>query len=492
MTRALRPHQVRALDALRQSFIAGRRRPIIALPTGGGKTLLSASIVQGALSKGKRVVFCVPAISLIDQTVVEFHREGITDVGVIQADHPMTDYAKPVQVASVQTLSRRGWPDADLVIVDEAHRAHKIIFDWMQAKPGMLFVGLSATPWTKGLGKYYDDLIIAATTQELIDAGYLSQFRVFAPSHPDLSGVRVTAGDYNEADLSQVMDKPKLVADVVSTWLRMGEDRPTLCFGVDKAHAKSLQRQFEAAGVPTAYVDDQTSRLDREAIRKAFARGDIRVVCNIGVLTTGVDWDVRCIVLARPTKSEMLYVQIIGRGLRMADGKDDCLILDHSDTTLRLGFVTDIHHGTLNDGRMAKASERKAEQRAEPLPKECPKCTYLKPAKVQQCPACGFKPERQTNIECEAGELVQVKGKTKVFSQQDKQRFWSGLLYHAEDKGYSRGWCSHKFKEKFGTWPRGLLDLATAPAPDVRAWIIAGQIRYAKSRQAAERSGRAA
>jgi superfamily II DNA or RNA helicase len=285
------------------------------------------------------------------------------------------------------------------------------------------------------------------------------------------------------------MDKPLLVADVVSTWLKMGEDRPTLCFGVDKAHAKSLQKQFERAGIPTAYVNDQTSRLDREAIRKAFQSGDVKVVCNIGVLTTGVDWDVRCIILARPTKSEMLYVQIIGRGLRAAAGKADCLILDHSDTTLRLGFVTDILHDRLDMGRMAIAANAKREERPPPLPKECTACAYLKPAGVHQCPACGWKPERQSTIECADGELVQVRGKPRVATREEKQRFWGGLLWHADSKGYREGWAARQYREKFGVWPRGLFDQPEHPNEDVRKFILAGQIRYAKSRQSAERRG---
>ena len=306
-----------------------------------------------AREKGRHVVFCVPALDLIDQTLASFWQDGIGDVGVIQADHIETDWSRPVQIASVQTLTRRGYPPADLVIIDEAHRCFEFYERWMadpvwQTVP---FIGLSATPWTKGLGKHFDDLIIAATTAEMIEAGHLSKFRVFAPDHPDLRGVKNVAGDYHEGQLSEVMNKAVLTANIVETWLQKGEDRPTLCFAVDRAHAKALQQQFEAAGVPTGYQDAHTSKEERAEIRRKFHRGEIKVVCNVGTLTTGVDWDVRCIVFARPTRSEILYVQIVGRGLRTTEGKDDCLILDHSDTALRLGFVTDIHHDKLDDGR---------------------------------------------------------------------------------------------------------------------------------------------
>jgi DNA repair protein RadD len=185
-----------------------------------------------------------------------------------------------------------------------------------------------------GLGKLYDDLLIPTTTAELIAKGFLSPFKVYAPSHPDLRGVKTVAGDYHEGQLSTVMSEAKLTADIVKTWLEKGEDRPTLAFCVDFAHARKLRDQFEAAGVSCGYVDAFTSRLERNEIAEKFRARLYQVVCSVGTLTTGIDWDVRCIILARPTKSEIRYVQIIGRGLRTALGKTECLILDHSDSTL--------------------------------------------------------------------------------------------------------------------------------------------------------------
>ena len=479
----LRPHQSRAIAMLRASLAGGKRRPMVQAPTGFGKTLLSAAITDGARRKGKRVLFVVPALSLINQTVEAFAAEGILEVGVIQGMHELTDWSQPVQIASVQTLMRRRLPECDVAIVDEAHRWFDFYGTWFaQAKHPI--IGLSATPWTKGLGKHYDDLIIAATTSELIEAGYLSRFRVYAPSHPDLSGVRTLAGDYHEGDLGEAMDKAPLVADVVKTWDRLGEGRPTLCFAVNRVHARHLQKQFEAAGVPTAYVDAHTEIEEREAIAEKFHNGSVRVVVNVGCLTTGVDWDVRCIILARPTKSEMLYTQIIGRGLRTAEGKDDCIILDHSDTTLRLGFVTDIRHETLDDGKTREKAE--AREKKEALPKECPSCHFLKPAKVHQCPACGFKPEKQSTIECVDGDLLEItKGKNRM-SAADKVSLFGQLKFFAQQRGYSEGWAAHQFKRKAGVWPVGPVKQAAPkePTPETLSWIKSQQIRYAKRREA--------
>jgi DNA repair protein RadD len=238
--RPLRPHQDCALDALRSSLAAGRRRPMLQAPTGFGKTLTAAHIIQRALDKDKRVAFTVPAISLINQTVAAIEAEGIHCVGVMQGIDERTDREQPVQVASIQTLARRKRPDVDLVIVDEAHQLHREVFRWMKDCPQIPFIGLSATPWARGLGKYYDDLIIAATPADLIRDGYLSPFVVFAPSEPDLADVRTIAGDFHEGELAAAMDKAAITGDIVDTWLRRGEGRSTFCFCVNRRHAQHI------------------------------------------------------------------------------------------------------------------------------------------------------------------------------------------------------------------------------------------------------------
>ncbi|TIY09721.1 MAG: DEAD/DEAH box helicase, partial [Mesorhizobium sp.] len=141
MTRELRPYQTAAIGLVWQAMAEGRRRPVLMMATGAGKTKTAAEIINRALAKGKRVVMTMPAIELIDQTVQALYAEGITDIGVIQAQHPLTNSDMPVQVASVQTLSRRLLPETDLVIVDEAHRAHKIVYQWMAKHPKLPFIG---------------------------------------------------------------------------------------------------------------------------------------------------------------------------------------------------------------------------------------------------------------------------------------------------------------------------------------------------------------
>lgn len=746
----LNPHQELAIDMLRRSLASGHKRPMLQAPTGAGKTILSAAIVEGALRKGNPVLFVVPFLSLVDQTVEKFSEQGISSVGVMQGYHPQTDGEQPVQVASVQTLMRRSLPDAGIVLIDEAHRWFDFYGKWMAMADWekIPFVGLSATPWTKGLGKHYDDLLVPTTTKELIAKGFLSPFRVYAPSHPDLSKVKTVAGDYHEGQLSETMSQPVLIADTVSTWLKLGEDRPTLCFAVDRAHARKLAHQFEAAGVPTGYVDMDTPRDERQLIGERLRNGQIKVVCNVFTLTTGIDWDIRCIILARPTKSEMLFVQIVGRGLRTAEGKADCLlrdtlvltdrgevkiqdltrdhrvwdgvnfvnhggavcrgvrpvishdgitgtpdhkvmtnegwmslseahrrcvriartgfgwqplrltdnnfaedrrielqsprrssmrplreraygslsqhqeetrneclpalqwaaagqgaavavrslssaeaevhqsqesslsglwrsrdrvsifgakrsrsvdsrqsrhtggsinadrshrqswplragqsslgdalgkheqsapeegevwdilnagprqrftangrlvhnclVLDHSDTTLRLGFVDDIHHEELDDGRHHK-SKSKPRERQIPLPKECPKCSHLKPAGIHKCPACGFAPERQSAIEQQDGDLVQLNGRRKTKGEvtpHSKQEVWSMLLWYQEAKGKSSKFAKANYFDRYKEWPRGLHDRPQPADAAFLNWMKSKQIAWAKRMEKRQR-----
>lgn len=485
--RELRPYQAEAITAIRRSLGTGHKRPVLMLPTGGGKSRIAGEIVRMARAKGNRVMFVVPMLSLIDQTVESFRADGIDDIGVIQANHWMTDPAKPVQVCSMQTLARRDLPvGIGLVIIDECHAAYKFLHEWMALWPTVPFVGLSATPWARGMAKHWDDLIIASTTEQMIAEGYLSKFRVYAPGHPDLSGVKIERGDYREDQLGAAMDKAPLIADIVRTWKELGDNRPTLLFAVNRAHADHCRQQFNEAVIPAGYIDANTEPEERRIIAAQFDRGELKVVCNVGCLTTGIDWDVRCIILARPTRSESLFVQMVGRGLRTADGKDDCILIDHSDTHQTLGFVTDIHYDELDDGRKDKAKKKDEPQ---PLPKECPKCHFLRAPKVSLCPSCGFKPERTSDVEHIDGTLTEIKPKA---DKATKQKWFSMLLSHARAMGYSEGWAANKYKQKFDVWPRGLSECSVSPDSEVSGWIKSEQIRWAKRKGKAKENAAAA
>jgi superfamily II DNA or RNA helicase len=521
--RKLREDQEWALDQLRTHIAAGHRRIVMQAPTGYGKTILASAVVSGAIKKSNRVLFTVPAVSLIDQTMEMFYQQGITDVGVIQAHHAMTNWDQPVQIASVQTLMKRTMPECDIVLVDEVHRWFNVYTKWLDYTTGWQcpVIGLSATPWSPSLGTYFagprnyadEDrkpcLIVASTIQNLIDEGRLSPFRVFASSHPDLSDVSTVAGDYHEEQLSKAMQRGTLVGDAVETWLRLGENRPTFCYAVDRAHAMHLKEKFEAAGVPCAYQDGNTKDADtrnkasglwvdgRKTIRRKFHDGEIKVVVSVGTLTTGVDWDVRCLSICRPTKSDMLFTQIVGRGLRTAEGKADCLILDHSDNHARLGFVTsiDVSYEGLHVGKTPMHSNRKDDGIR--LPKECPKCAFLRPPTTPTCPACGFTAKVVSTVEAQAGELRELKPKPKpvpvprdLSSTVEREIFFRELKAHGIAKGYNANWAANVYREKIGSFPPAhfkWLDPAAGVSPWTQNWITSRMIAYARSKRPAPR-----
>ncbi len=486
----LRSYQAVAIARLRDAARRGVKRMMLQMPTAAGKTRIAAEIVNGAREKQKRVLFTVPAISLVDQTMEMFAAEGIKDVGVIQADHILTNWKQPIQIASVQTLMKRIIPQADVVIRDEAHRLFKFDVGWMNLATWLdvPFIGLSATPWTRGLGKHYAELIVGATTAQLITDGWLSGFKVFAPSHPDLKDVKVARGDYVEADLSKAMNREPLTADAVETWQKLADNRPTICFAVDCAHAQALQNKFKDAGISAGYMDAHTKLRERKVMREDFESGAVKVICNVDVMGIGVDWPgIACVSYCRPTRSEIRYVQNIGRGLRKHPGKDHLLILDHSDTTLRLGFVSDIHHEVLHGGK-----ERLTVAHQTPLPVECKGCHMLRP-RGSKCPHCGLGAEhheRQSTVEHREGELVEYaalpayKGKREKFTAADKQQFMAELRGYCMEKRFSSSLATRMYKFKFGHGPNGYANaLPITPSLAMRRWIRHFWIAYHAAKQ---------
>jgi DNA repair protein RadD len=481
MLKRLRSDQEDAIVRLREVVGSGEKRIVMQAPTGFGKALVMADITAAAVAKGRKVMITVPMISLVDQMVDMLAGQGVADVGVVQATHHMQDYGKPVQVCSVQTLAQRGLdklPEAAVVLVDECHKWFDFFGQWFTLPKWekVPIIGVSATPWTKGLGSYFRELVTVRTIGQMMEAGTLASFRTFAPDRPDLNGVRNSGDDYVQDDVYQVMRGPRLTASIVESWRELGEDRPTVCFCVNRAHAAQVAKEFEDKGIASGYMDCNTPLWERAEVRQRFLRGDIRVVCNVDVIGLGVDWpEVSCISYCRPTRSDIRFVQNIGRGLRTSPGKKDLIVIDHSDTTLRLGFVSEIYseHTLLDDGK-AKAKQEKGVQ----LPKLCPECFFLKPPRQAVCPNCGHRVEQHAEpILCERGTLREIKpGEDDPLSRLRKRlperaHVFGQLKWWAAHKGYKDGWAFYKYRELYAVKyvSNGLewQDKVSAPTPEV-------------------------
>jgi superfamily II DNA or RNA helicase len=291
------------------------------------------------------------------------------------------------------------------------------------------------------------------------------------------------------------MSKTELVADVVRTWKEKAEGRPTLCFCVSRNHAKEVQSQFLAEGISCAYVDAYTPVDERKDIIKKLERGEFKVVVNIGTLTTGLDAPfVSCISLCRPTKSESLFVQILGRGLRTHSFKQHLLVLDHSDTGLNLGLPCTIHHEELLPGKVDKATrqaQKEAKEKLKLKPHKCKQCNHVHEATLMVCPSCGHIRKRSSDVVMREGYLTELRldGTQKASLNADmalRQDWYSGFLFIALEKGYKEGWAFHKFVEKFKSPPDGLRKVAKQPSLSVRSYIRSKQIAFAKARAKAE------
>ncbi len=476
----------------------GHSRVLLNSPTGSGKTEIGMALVKGARLKRKRIAFLCNRVHLVMQTSRRFSKSGI-EHGIIQGANTRQVY-EDVLVASIQTVARRGLPDVDLLIIDEAHTvAGSKDYRQVIAAAKCPVIGLSATPYARGLGKHYAELsgalfermVIAATIPELIADGYLVDCDIYAPSEPDMTGIKQSRNawgemDYSETDVGRAVDKPELVGDIVSHWLRLANDTPTVCFASNIAHSKHIVDRFCGAGVRAEHIDCHTEDAEREAILRRVESGETRVVSNVGILCEGWDFPACCtLILARPTRSLIRYIQMAGRVLRPHETKSRALILDHSGTVARLGFPTDEFPLELDDGT---SKQKAGGDKSEPaLPKACPSCAYVKPARVHKCPVCGFAPTVRANVEVIDGDLVLLK-KGKKPSKMDKQAFYSQLLAIAASKGYRDGWISHKYREYFGVWPRGLEDVAMEPTPEVHGFLRHLQIRHAKTSKTSEAS----
>lgn len=472
----LRPYQIAAIEGCIAAFRKGHRRVVVQLPTGAGKTLTAARMIAACRGRGKTAVFTAPAIALVDQTLAAFEAEGIGHIGVMQASHPRTDRSAPVQIASVQTLRQRELPEAALVIVDECHIRADAVERLMAERPDAYFVGLSATPWAKGMGLLWQDLITPVSIGDLIDQGVLSRFVAYAPEDPDLTGVKKRGGEYVEGSLFDAMATPQRIAATVETWLDRAHDRPTLAFCVNRAHAALMEAEFRRRRVAVGYVDGDTPMWERESMATAFRRGQMQVICSVRTMTTGVDLPVSCIVDAAPTTSEMLHVQKIGRGLRVNPGTEDCLILDFAGNSLRLGLVTDIHHDRLD----TTPPDEKAPARSVTRPAMCVDCGVLSSKPI--CPSCGLAhPVREALPAPE--KLVQVTASAPVDPLDEKAIWYSGLQFIAAQRRYRPSWAKASFHERFGVWPSFTRHVAPAPpAPEVEAWVRSKIVAFARAK----------
>lgn len=504
MHQPLRPYQQDGIADVRHSLAAGHRSVLFQLPTGAGKTRIAAELCRMASAKRSRVLFLAPRRELITQAAQAFTKQGLWP-GVIMAGEPMKRTAD-LQVASFDTLharairsTRMAMPEADLVIVDEAHLSlaetrRAIIEHYRDAR----VIGLTATPARadgKGMGELYDDLVLGPSIRHLTDEGHLVPLRYFAPTDPDLSALRMNRdGDYAETGLAKRMDTPQLVGDIVENWMRIARHRSTVVFCVNRAHSRHVRDRFLAEGIVAEHLDGETPVDERAAILGRVRTGETQVLCNVFVASYGLDIPtLDCAVLARPTKNIALYLQTVGRVMRTAERKRDALVIDHAGAVKENGFVDDFIPWSLDaEGKVKDRKLQLAREKAEPKDVTCPKCRAAFKGR-RDCPACGYAALPPTApIPTHEADLVELQREAKKDNREatweEKRAFIAGLRAFAAEHGYAAGWVAHKYRTKFGVWPNDarLQDVPPQPySPELRSWLKSQQIRWAKSRQRA-------
>lgn len=430
----LRDYQQQAINDLRSAMQQGARAPLLCLPTGGGKTIILASIAAQAAARGRQVLILVHRRELIHQTASKLQWAGL-EHGIIAAGHPASDHA--VQIASVQTLVRRlsrmAWSPS-LVIIDEAHHAaagswRQILEHW----PDAYRLGVTATPCRldgRGLSEAFDRLVLGPSVADLVFWGFLSTARIYAPQVlADLSGIRRRAGDYANDQAAAAMDRPTVTGDAIAHYQRLADGQQAIAFCCNVAHAVSVCDAFKTAGISAALLLGGTGA--RDQVVAQYAAGAVRVLVTVDVVSEGFDVPAAsCAILLRPTQSLGLYLQQVGRVLRPAPGKDAALILDHVGNVTRHGFPDDPREWSLAEGIVRGGRGTPA-----PSVRTCPECyAAFKPAPI--CPVCGAScaPVKSRKIQQLAGELTELRRQFRKGDQVDVRS------HHDPSKDWISGW----------------------------------------------------
>lgn len=385
-------------------------------------------------------------------------------------------------------VRRNGKP----IVIGNCHVSHKDTLEKIKGR-GCITIGLTATPFTKGMGKFYDGIVNVTTTNKLTDEGYLVPAKIYAPAEPDMTGVRVIAGEWEEGETSK--RATKIVGDVVQEYLRHGEQAKFICFGVDVNHCRALQAQFLSAGILTELHVYTTPDEERQQNMREFRKPDstIRGLISVSALSRGLDVpDVACIIGCRPLRSSFAeFIQVLGRGLRPYPDKQYCVVLDLAGNAVRFGdqmvefFENGCHE--LDDG--SKKEKKKAEPK-EPKMVKCPQCSHVHKA-APLCPSCGYEYPKKMSVTHEAGELKQFDGLSLKAVSGEKQEFYAMLMsiwdeHNARypDRPWKQGWVANQYRNKWGVWPRGMDDSKRLrPNAAIRSWLRESYLAWQKSKQ---------
>ena len=437
----LRPYQKAAIAAIYNYYEEKSGNCCVVIPTAGGKSLVIASFIEDVLKAwpDQRILILTHVRELIAQN----HAEMIglwpdAPAGIYSAGLGKREAQARILFAGIQSIHRRAREigHTDLVLIDEAHlipgkssTMYRRFLDALSAiNPALKVIGLTATPFRldsgmlhEGKNALFTDIAYEAPVRDLIDEGYLSPLVSKQPTtRLDVSKVGTRAGDFIARDLAAAVDQEATTRAAVTEIIDYGKDRKSwlaFCSGVD--HACHVAEEFGRQGITCQTIFGDTPKDERDAIIAAFKRGEIRALASMGVLTTGFNAPaVDLIALLRPTQSAGLYVQMVGRGTRLAPGKENCLVLDFAGNVRR--------HGPIDLVRPKRPGENGG---GEAPTKVCPMCESIVALSATECPDCGYQfPAREVKIAPTAATLPVLSPKAPQWLQV------SGVSYSRHDK----------------------------------------------------------
>ena len=489
MSLQLREYQFGSLDGLRAGFAAGYKAQMLYLPTGGGKTECAIALLDATKKKGNKAAMILDRIILCDQTSQRLEKYKI-DHGVLQSGHWRYRPYESIQVCSAQTLEKRGsFPGLTLMIVDEAHAMRRQTIEFIKNNPDIKVIGLSASPFTKGLSSVYQNVVSTITTKQLVEQGVLCPLRVFVAKEIDMTGAKKVAGEWSQAETSK--RGMQITGDVVAEWIKktheiFGRPRKTIIFCSGVEHGTDLSTKFAEQGynfISISYKDDDQFKRD---VIEDFSKPDTEIhgLIATDVLTKGFDVpDVMIGVSARPfSKSFSSHVQQMGRVMRGHPGKEFAVWLDHAGNYLRF---QEEWEEVFNEG-VTKLEDGKEKPKKEKTDKEkeaakCPKCGHLWAGGSDTCLHCGYTREKRSMVESVPGEMEELKSSKSTML--DKQEFWSMCQYKKLHNGWSDARCKASYHGLYGVWPKGLLDVPKPPDIKFEKTQKAQLIKYLKGKQ---------
>lgn len=480
-TPTLRDYQNTWLDGLRDAFRAGFHSPLGVLPTGGGKTVCFSYLAARLSENRKRTVILAHRSELLDQISATLESFGV-DHGRIAPGYAY-DRRQLVHVASTQTLARRldRVEVPDYAIPDEAHhftvesQSGKILGDWRGRNPNLRTVGVTATALRldgEGLGGNFDTIVIGPSSAALTELGALCPYRLFAPATPvDLSGIGRQAGDFARGATEAAIDKPRITGDAVSHYRKLCDGAPAVAFCVSIAHAEHVAETFRAQGYRSASIDGKMDHGLRAALVADFKRGAINVLTSCDLISEGFDLPGLCsAILLRPTMSLALYLQQVGRALRIAPGKREAIILDHVGNSARHGMPDDDREWSL----IGRSGDRKTKAGAAAC-RQCEKCFAVSPAAALKCRECGeVFPVRPREVEQVDGELSEVeiaRARREAMRDQAQADSVEALTELGRRRGMKNpaGWAMHVYTARQAKLQRIADELEARARPGHRA-----------------------